>query len=89
MFVFTSIFKYCYNFSTKFSIAAKFNENLPKLRLTSKLSIRILSVKNRLYTDGRDKRKEQDEASICREYMLNLLTATLKLIIVRIDKTRG
>ena len=57
VFVFTSIFKYYYNFSTNFSKAAKFNENLPKLRLTSKLSIRLLSVKKRQYTDGTKERR--------------------------------
>lgn len=63
VFVFTSIFKHNYNFSTNSSKDAKFNVNLPKLRLTSKLSIRLLSVKKPLYTDGRDKRQAQTETS--------------------------
>jgi len=36
--VFTSIFKRYYEFSANVTIAAKFNENLPKLQLTSNLS---------------------------------------------------
>ena len=59
-----------------------------ELRLTSKLSIRLLSVKKLLYSDGRYRRKAQDEACICRNRMLDPLTVTLKLIIVPIDKTR-
>jgi len=88
VFIFTSIFKHYYNFSTNFSKTAKFNENLPKLRLTSKLSIRVLSVKKRLYSDGRDRKKAQDEAFICGKHMLDPVTVILKLIIVPIDKTR-
>jgi hypothetical protein len=56
VFIFTSIFKHYYNFSPNFSKAAKFNENLPKLRLTSKLSIRVLSVKKLM--EGTEKRRK-------------------------------